>query len=837
MEQGGEKRGPNGNAGVHLQDSDGDSGIVAVSRRIGSVCSNETDSSQDNIRKKSRDISANDSLELPNKYSLKPTLKSSSVSNLHSCNEPMKDDRNTMLERGPVINRSTPLAVHSSFFKNLSSPRVRFDEDLQLTEQNIRRSCRKLFSSLYVQNTAASRSGHIGCSYSSSGTSDAVLSNLSETRNPVGIARTGKSFYTGKSQEYLSNLPQEADSSNISGMKSGSQTLPSKTFRTSWSYGVVTTKHPAYKTRYRLGQQLSVPLDLSSISHHYGSNANRLSSGKEKNGIEKNISRSNSDIYAGVSPTIYQTTKDIQQHSCSSTNLQTNVSESSHVYNMPSCTNLDERQQLSKASLFKSKSCTTLPSETNLRAVEIPSLDPHLYLDQENNEFLGLGSPHQLVSKVKNQNCKKVRRDRDSNCVLYSDDMIKVYARLASVVPEGTKVQEETTLSHSISTEDNLQHSFKSGNSQTSKYAHCTQVLRDSEYHQTFDTDNQIRETLYPGNSNTSNFFAHNSSLSTATHSLLNYKSEEHVVAAEDKTGTGVEAKDQEVHTVSSLNNQGLIPVKAKQVGMTEHALIGNRKSYRSQEISCIPRVISNPCITSCEGNALCHEQEPPVPPKMLIHRSDFSLYKGSSPSKKSLRERVQGFTRSATNALQKAFSMERVYRPDKEERLEKARRSRRSHSFMKSLRIRMSTRGGKGKTHCQSDTLCHDSIKPHFSPHESEDTSGNTPPLFDHVWGQLVQLHEDGSQVVELRKPPKKPFGFFLARGRIRNCKGVFVSRMRDHEAMNLLSGLIDIGDEILEIDDVNVKEKDIIEVNSLMAKKNNIFLTILPYSSRKDV
>ncbi|XP_076342241.1 uncharacterized protein LOC143242642 isoform X2 [Tachypleus tridentatus] len=743
MEQGGEKRGPNGNAGVHLQDSDGDSGIVAVSRRIGSVCSNETDSSQDNIRKKSRDISANDSLELPNKYSLKPTLKSSSVSNLHSCNEPMKDDRNTMLERGPVINRSTPLAVHSSFFKNLSSPRVRFDEDLQLTEQNIRRSCRKLFSSLYVQNTAASRSGHIGCSYSSSGTSDAVLSNLSETRNPVGIARTGKSFYTGKSQEYLSNLPQEADSSNISGMKSGSQTLPSKTFRTSWSYGVVTTKHPAYKTRYRLGQQLSVPLDLSSISHHYGSNANRLSSGKEKNGIEKNISRSNSDIYAGVSPTIYQTTKDIQQHSCSSTNLQTNVSESSHVYNMPSCTNLDERQQLSKASLFKSKSCTTLPSETNLRAVEIPSLDPHLYLDQENNEFLGLGSPHQLVSKVKNQNCKKVRRDRDSNCVLYSDDMIKVYARLASVVPEGTKVQEETTLSHSISTEDNLQHSFKSG----------------------------------------------------------------------------------------------LIPVKAKQVGMTEHALIGNRKSYRSQEISCIPRVISNPCITSCEGNALCHEQEPPVPPKMLIHRSDFSLYKGSSPSKKSLRERVQGFTRSATNALQKAFSMERVYRPDKEERLEKARRSRRSHSFMKSLRIRMSTRGGKGKTHCQSDTLCHDSIKPHFSPHESEDTSGNTPPLFDHVWGQLVQLHEDGSQVVELRKPPKKPFGFFLARGRIRNCKGVFVSRMRDHEAMNLLSGLIDIGDEILEIDDVNVKEKDIIEVNSLMAKKNNIFLTILPYSSRKDV
>ncbi|XP_013772394.2 dentin sialophosphoprotein-like [Limulus polyphemus] len=832
MQQGGEKRGPNG--GVHLQDSDGDSGIVAISRRIGSVCSNETDCSQDNIRRKPRDTSGNNSLELPNKYSLKPTLKSSSVSNLHSCNGPMKDGRNILLESGPSINRSIPLAVHSSSFKDLSSPRVRFDEDLQLTEHNIRRSCRKLFASLYAQKTAAVKSGSRSCPYSSSGTPDGVHSNLSET---------SRSIRSGRIQDYTFNLTQETSGSSVSGMKFGSQTLPSKTFRTSWSHGVDTTKHPAYKTRYLLGQQLSVPLDLSSVSHLYNSNTNR-----EKNDTEKYISRSNSDIYAGATSTVYQTTKDIQpKHSCWSkttknfTNLQTaaqtKLSESSHISNMPSCTNLSERQQPSKAFLFKSKSCTTLPSQTNLRTVDIPSLDPYLYLDQD--ESLDLTSSHRLVSKVKNPSCKNVRLDRDSDCVLYSDDMIKVYAHLASVVPEGTKVQEETVLSNSKSTENKLQYSFKSGYSQTSKYAHCTQVLRDSEDYQTFDADNQIKESLFPDNCSASKSFAHHSSLSTVTHALLNYNSErhEHVVAAEDNRGAGEGGNNPEFHAISTLNNQDLISVKAKQVGMTEHAVIKNRKSCRSQDITSLPRVISNPCITSGEGSALCHEQESPVPPKMLIHRSDFALYKGSSPSKKSIRERVQGFTRYAKSALQKAFSTERVYRPDKEERLENARRSRRSHSFMKSLRIRMSMRGDKRKTLNQSDTVCHDSIMPHSSPHTSEDTSMNTLPLSDHVWGQLVQLHVDGSQVVELKKPPKKPFGFFVARGRIKNCKGVFVSRMRDHETMNLLSGLIDIGDEILEIDGVNVKEKDIIEVNNLMAKKNNIFLTILPFSSRKDV
>lgn len=65
----------------------------------------------------------------------------------------------------------------------------------------------------------------------------------------------------------------------------------------------------------------------------------------------------------------------------------------------------------------------------------------------------------------------------------------------------------------------------------------------------------------------------------------------------------------------------------------------------------------------------------------------------------------------------------------------------------------------------------------------------------------------------------------------------GVFVSRMRDQETKKQLSGLLEIGDEILEINGFDVKEADIMEVNRLMANKNSLLLTVLPYLCRKDV
>ncbi|XP_076309398.1 uncharacterized protein LOC143224875 isoform X9 [Tachypleus tridentatus] len=52
----------------------------------------------------------------------------------------------------------------------------------------------------------------------------------------------------------------------------------------------------------------------------------------------------------------------------------------------------------------------------------------------------------------------------------------------------------------------------------------------------------------------------------------------------------------------------------------------------------------------------------------------------------------------------------------------------------------------------------------------------------------------------------------------------GIFVTRMRDCETLILLSGFLDAGDEILEVDRISVKERDIGEVNDLIIKKNKI-------------
>ncbi|XP_076346680.1 uncharacterized protein LOC143244956 [Tachypleus tridentatus] len=435
---------------------------------------------------------------------------------------------------------------------------------------------------------------------------------------------------------------------------------------------------------------------------------------------------------------------------------------------------------------------------------------------------------------------KKVHLDRDSDCVLYSDDMIRVYARLASVVPEGTTVQEATTSQSTYNVRarnKTSRHSLnaKSNYFQVSEYTDYARVLGDPGSKQAVCSKSRIKGPSSHETYNTSDSVLGRTMpellvVTAAEHVQLGCipKGQEQTLAVVDNTGAGMVNSVQCSSSAVPVVTQASISVKADKMESPEYAVVDkSKKSRRPMQTTSLSRITSNPCISNSKGGSPCEDQEPPVPPKIFMHRSDFALYKETS-SKKSVIERVQGFTKSAKSALQRAFSTERICR---EEKLGTTRKLRRSQSFIKVLKTSMSRRGVKGKTCNLRET------SGHASHLETADTENEHPLLPNHVWGQLIQLHVDGSQVVELSKPPKKPFGFFLARGTIRNCRGVFVSRMRDHETQKLLSGLIDIGDEILEIDGVDVKEKDIVEVNSLMSNKNNIVLTVQPYSSRLDV
>lgn len=273
--------------------------------------------------------------------------------------------------------------------------------------------------------------------------------------------------------------------------------------------------------------------------------------------------------------------------------------------------------------------------------------------------------------------------------------------------------------------------------------------------------------------------------------------------------------------------------------GRVEYALVTNKAKYHRGPLA--PR-----------GSTCVMGERPP-----RMHNSDFALYRGSSPSVHSgtansgtsnLLERVQGIGRSAKSALLRAFSTERIYRPQKVETaagvLEKelvdspAAVPRASPappgSLVTGLKARMSLRRKSKRLTREDAAATQINTAPVSACSEDPMWTGGHPT---DVSCQLLQQSLDGTQVVELRRPPGRSFGFFLARGRLHSHHGVFVSRMHDARARKVLHGLLDVGDEILEVNGTDVRDADIVTVNSLMKNQTTVLLTVLPYVCRTDV
>lgn len=88
----------------------------------------------------------------------------------------------------------------------------------------------------------------------------------------------------------------------------------------------------------------------------------------------------------------------------------------------------------------------------------------------------------------------------------------------------------------------------------------------------------------------------------------------------------------------------------------------------------------------------------------------------------------------------------------------------------------------------------------------------------------------------LELKRSKNTLFGFFIQKGYKQFRRGVFVSRIMDSSSAKFLSGLLNPGDEILEINGQSTEHKTIAEVHSIMAESDMLSLTVLPYLSRKD-
>lgn len=103
---------------------------------------------------------------------------------------------------------------------------------------------------------------------------------------------------------------------------------------------------------------------------------------------------------------------------------------------------------------------------------------------------------------------------------------------------------------------------------------------------------------------------------------------------------------------------------------------------------------------------------------------------------------------------------------------------------------------------------------------------------------GRIIAMREDlgSAYVLELQRSPGGLFGFFIQKGFQQYKKGVFVSRIMDCSSSKFMAGLLNPGDEILEINGETTASKTMSEVHNILANSDKLVLTVLPFLGRKD-
>ncbi|XP_032884245.1 uncharacterized protein KIAA1614 homolog [Amblyraja radiata] len=107
------------------------------------------------------------------------------------------------------------------------------------------------------------------------------------------------------------------------------------------------------------------------------------------------------------------------------------------------------------------------------------------------------------------------------------------------------------------------------------------------------------------------------------------------------------------------------------------------------------------------------------------------------------------------------------------------------------------------------------------LTPLSVEDIGSPNHPRFI---GQVMETFADGSLLLQLYKPAHGPFGFFISRSR----GGIFIHQMADKNAEKLYSGLLEPGDEVLEVNGERVEGLSFNEVNSLMLQDNTVSIRV---------
>ncbi|KAM3915060.1 uncharacterized protein KIAA1614 homolog isoform 1-T2 [Leptodactylus fuscus] len=94
---------------------------------------------------------------------------------------------------------------------------------------------------------------------------------------------------------------------------------------------------------------------------------------------------------------------------------------------------------------------------------------------------------------------------------------------------------------------------------------------------------------------------------------------------------------------------------------------------------------------------------------------------------------------------------------------------------------------------------------------------------------GKVAEVYPDGTRLLELRCLEKGGFGFSVSSGNGRPDSGIYVQDMSDANTAKLYSGLLRVGDEILEVNGAKVSTMGLRQLSDLLQRESVLSLRVL--------
>ncbi|XP_014681254.1 PREDICTED: uncharacterized protein LOC106821105 [Priapulus caudatus] len=222
---------------------------------------------------------------------------------------------------------------------------------------------------------------------------------------------------------------------------------------------------------------------------------------------------------------------------------------------------------------------------------------------------------------------------------------------------------------------------------------------------------------------------------------------------------------------------------------------------------------------------SLPREQPPPLPERQNVE--------GTARSHDSTVT-----SHSISNGLQQERSVSHSFRTSISDKAKQAKGLK--MSFVKDLFYKRKKTQRDRSSLYLDDGVLHDAPKPTerksmLSKHHYKHGDHIMMMSPGRVVGSLVAINPDGTQYVELTRPFTGPYGFYVAQANTEDGIGIFVSRFLPEHG-KLLSGLLEVGDEILRADGRTLRGMSLDDVYQMLEDKQTITLKVLPYKARQD-